>query len=398
MRPGIRQLKTFEKPQQSSRRTDHIRPFYVMDLLARAKQLEQAGRSILHLEVGEPDFPTAQPIIDAGIQALEALKTHYTPALGLPELRAAIAAHYQRKFGITVDPGRVVVTTGASGALQLALAALVDVGDKVLLPDPGYPCNRNIAKILAAESVNIPVNPDTHYQLNAELINQSWDKGTRAAMVASPSNPTGTLMPKTQMRALIEAIAEQGGHLIVDEIYQGLVYDAQDYTALAFSNDVFVINSFSKYFGMTGWRLGWMVVPEAFIDAVDRVAQNLFLAAPTVAQHAALAAFEVDTETILLQRVQTFKQRRDYLLPALRDIGFDVPVTPQGAFYIYADCSAFTQDSFSWTHDLLEQQGVAVTPGIDFGDFEAGTHVRFAYTRPIEVLQSACERIIKHIN
>ncbi len=383
--------------KKKSRRAEDIRPFYVMDLLARAKQLESNGRSIIHLEVGEPDFATAQPIIDAGIKALQQLKTHYTPALGLPELREAIAGYYQQKFGVNLDARRVVVTPGASGALQLALSVLADPGDQVLLSDPGYPCNRNIAQVLGIESNNVAVGAESHYQLTAEHIQKCWNKNTRAAMVSSPSNPTGTLITQQQMQALINAVDEKGGHLIVDEIYQGLTYGVKDHTALSLSDNVFVINSFSKYFGMTGWRLGWMVIPDNYVDAVDRIAQNLFLAPATMSQHAALVAFDSKTEAILQSRVETFKQRRDYLLPALKTTGFKIPVEPQGAFYIYADCSALTDNSFEWTHDLLESEGVAVTPGIDFGDFEANTHVRFAYTRPIDELEEAIKRITKYI-
>ncbi len=384
-----------DKRAPGSRAAD-IRPFYVMDLLARAKQLEAEGRSVLHLEVGEPDFATPQPIIDAGISALRQLKTHYTPALGLPELRQSIADHYRTRFGITIDPGRVIVTPGASGALQLALSVLVDTGERVLLTDPGYPCNRNMIRLLGADSTIVPVGPESRFQLQASHIDEHWDEHTVAAMIASPSNPTGTMIKHDELVDLVGAVSAAGGRLIVDEIYQGLVYTDDDATALSLSDEVFVINSFSKYFGMTGWRLGWMVVPDEYVDAIDRVAQNLFLAASTVAQHAALAAFERDTIAILERRVEKFRERRDYFLPVLRDMGFNIPVEPVGAFYIYADCSAITQDAFAWTHRLLEDEAVAVTPGIDFGEYRASTHVRFAYTRPIDELERACSRSARY--
>ena len=368
-----------------------------MDLLARARQLESEGRSIIHLEVGEPDFATARPIIDAGIQALRKMQTHYTAATGLPELRQAIADHYQRKFALSINPRRIIVTPGASGALQLALSVLTDTGDSILLSDPGYPCNRNIAKVLGVGSIDVPVTAATQYQLNASHVAEYWQASTRAAMVASPSNPTGTIVEADAMQALIKAVTDAGGSLIVDEIYQGLVYDAEEFTALSLSDEIFVVNSFSKYFGMTGWRLGWMVVPENYIDAVDRVAQNIFLAPPTISQHAALAAFEPATEEILQRRVAMFKERRDYLLPVLMEMGFKVTVQPQGAFYVYADCSAITEDSFQWTKDLLEKEGLAVTPGIDFGEFEANTHVRFSYTRSVDELKRAMCRIARFI-
>jgi aspartate/methionine/tyrosine aminotransferase len=385
----------YNKPRSS--RADRVRPFYVMDLLARAKQLEAEGRSVLHLEVGEPDFPTPQPVIEAGIRALRALLTHYTPALGLPELRRAIGDYYNKKFNIVIEPRRIIVTTGASGALQLALAVLVDTGDRVLLTDPGYPCNRNMIRLLGAECTDVAVGPESHYQLQAAHIEHYWDDSTVAAMIASPSNPTGTMISVAELQSLIDAVATKGGRLIVDEIYQGLVYGGQDHTALALSDNAIVINSFSKLFGMTGWRLGWMVVPENYIDAIDRVAQNLYLAPPTISQYAALAAFETETLEILQRRVETFRQRRDFLLPALRAMGFVIPVEPEGAFYVYADCSAITADAFSWCRDLLEVEGVAVTPGIDFGENAAARHVRFAYTRPVEELENACSRISKYI-
>jgi len=390
-------LKDANRISPLASRAAEVHPFYVMDLLARAKQLEAEGRSVLHLEVGEPDFPTPGPIIDAGIMALRKLKTHYTPALGLAELRRLIADYYLHRYKVEIDARRVIVTPGASGALQLALAVLVDTGDNVLLTDPGYPCNRNLLKLLGADSTAVPVGADTHFQLQAAHIATHWDENSVAAMIASPSNPTGTMIGHRELQDLIKAVGEAGGRLIVDEIYQGLVYTDNDTTALSFSDDVFVINSFSKYFGMTGWRLGWMVVPDEYVDVIDRVAQNLFLAASTIAQYAALAAFEPDTIDMLERRVEKFRQRRDYLLPVLREMGFDIPVEPSGAFYIYADCSAITQDSFAWTRSLLEDEGVALTPGIDFGEYRASTHVRFAYTRPIDQLERACCRIERYI-
>jgi aspartate/methionine/tyrosine aminotransferase len=376
-----------------SRRAEQLSPFHVMDILAQAKALTQQGKSIYHLEVGEPDFATAEPIINAGIDALKQYRTHYTPALGLPELREEIARYYERKFSIEVDPRRVIITSGASGALQLAMLCLLDAGENVLLADPGYPCNQNIAQILAAEAVAVPVSADSHYQLDAESVALHWNKRTRAAMVASPSNPTGTILPREQLESLCRFVEKKQGRIIVDEIYQGLVYEEEEYTALDVSNECFVINSFSKYFGMTGWRLGWMVVPDFYVDAIDRIAQNIFLAPPTVSQIAALTALKPETQVILDARRDEFRQRRDFLLPALEQMGFEVAVKPQGAFYIYADCHRFTDDSFSWVNRLLDEQGVAVTPGIDFGSHLANIHCRFAYTQSLEILQQAVDKI-----
>ncbi len=313
-------------PIQLSRRAAQLKPFHVMAIPARAKQLEAQGRSIIHLEVGEPDFATAPAIIDAGIAALNAKKTHYTSATGLAELRQAVAGYYQRKFKLLIDAKRIIITPGASGALQLALLALLDAGESVLLTDPGYPCNSNIAQILASDIISVAVTADSDYQLTAEHIEQYWRSSTRVAMVASPSNPTGTLIRSKQLQQLIEAVGRKKGRLIIDEIYQGLVYDTEDSTALSLSDDCFVINSFSKYFGMTGWRPGWMVVPEAYVDAIDRISQNIFLSASTIAQYAALVALEPETEVVLQQRRDEFKCRRDYLLPELVSLGFKVAV------------------------------------------------------------------------
>lgn len=380
-----------------SRRSEALSPFHVMDILARAKALSQQGRTIYHLEIGEPDFATAETIVDAGIESLKQLKTHYTPALGLPELRDAIAGYYDRKFSLDIDPRRVIITPGASGALQLAILSLLDAGDNVLLADPGYPCNQNIAQVLAAESVTVPVNAENYYQLDAQSVAQHWNSRTRAAMVATPSNPTGTVIPRQQLLELSQFVERKQGQLIVDEIYQGLVYEGEDYTALEITDECFVINSFSKYFGMTGWRLGWMVVPEAYVDAIDRIAQNIYLAPATVSQYAALTALKAETQVILDARRDEFKQRRDFLLPALEQLGFDVAVKPQGAFYIYANCERFTDDSFTWVNRLLDEQGVALTPGIDFGQHQASKHCRFAYTQSLENLQQAVDKIAEFI-
>jgi aspartate/methionine/tyrosine aminotransferase len=376
-----------------SKRSSNLSPFFVMDILAQAKKMSQQGRAVFHMEVGEPDFPTAGCIIDAGIDALRQFKTHYTPALGLAELRDAIAEYYNRKFSVKIDSQRVIITPGASGALQLAIACLLDAGENILLSDPGYPGNRNIAEVLAAEAIAIPVTAESHYQLNAELVAKYWNKKTKAAIVATPSNPTGTLLPKKQLIELCQFIDQNKGKLIVDEIYQGLVYDADDYTALAVSDECFVINSFSKYFGMTGWRIGWMVVPENYVGAIDRIAQNIFLAPPTISQHAALTALRKETQIELDSRRDEFKLRRDFLVPALEQLGFEIAVKPQGAFYIYANCERFTDDSFSWAKQLLNEQGVAITPGMDFGTHQANKHCRFAYTQSLEILEQAVDKI-----
>lgn len=378
-----------------SKRSQDIQPFHVMALLARARELEAQGKDIVHMEIGEPDFPTPQPIIDAGLRFIEAGNIHYTPAVGLTELRQAIANYYMRTYGAKVSADRIVITPGASGALLLALGVLLDPGQELLLADPGYPCNRNFVRFLEGKSKPVAVDADTDYQLTQELVKQYWTKNTRGVLLASPSNPTGTLVKAENLQAIIHLAAEQGGYAIVDEIYHGLVYEQHADTALQFSDDVFVINSFSKFYGMTGWRIGWLVAPQSFVPEIDKLAQNLFLAAPTPAQHAALAAFTPETQTILAARRNEFKQRRDFLLPALRNLGFDIPVTPQGAFYLYANCKKFTSDSFTFSRQLLEEAGVAVTPGLDFGSNRPEQHLRFAYTTSLERLEEGVKRI-KH--
>jgi aspartate/methionine/tyrosine aminotransferase len=375
-----------------------IQPFHVMALLARARELEAAGRSVIHMEIGEPDFVTPQPVIDAGIRALQDGYTHYTPAVGLQALRERIAEFYQQRYDVAVEPRRIVITPGASAALQLVLAALVNPGDRVLMADPGYPCNRNFVYLLNGRPVGIPVTAASAYQPTPPQVREYWTREVAALLVASPSNPTGTLLGENSLREFHAIAAAQGGSLIVDEIYHGLVYGEQATTALGISDDVFVVNSFSKYFGMTGWRLGWLVAPDAYVSGIDKLAQNLFLAAPTIAQHAALRAFDEENINILESRRREFRQRRDYLLPALRELGFDIAVIPEGAFYLYANCSRFTDDSYSFTSRLLEEAGVAITPGIDFGNNQPETHVRFAYTTSLENLQEGIRRLHAYLS
>jgi aspartate/methionine/tyrosine aminotransferase len=374
-------------------RMQSIQPFHVMALLARARELEAAGRSIIHMEIGEPDFVTPQPVIDAGIRALQEGYTHYTPAAGLWALRERIAGFYKRRYGVDIEPQRVIVTPGASAALQLIMAEVVNPGDQVLMADPGYPCNRNFVYLLNGQPVGIPVTAATAYQATPQQVRDYWTEQVTALLVASPSNPTGTLLAEHTLREYHAIAAAQDGCLIVDEIYHGLVYDEQASTALAISDEIFVVNSFSKYFGMTGWRLGWLIAPQAYVADIEKLAQNLFLAAPTIAQHAALKAFDEESINILETRRREFQQRRDYLLPALRDVGFDIPVIPDGAFYLYANCSRFSDDSYSFTSRLLEDAGVAITPGTDFGVNQPGTHVRFAYTTSMENLQEGVRRL-----
>jgi len=377
-----------------AKRLANIQPFQVMDILARARALEAAGRSIIHMEIGEPDFPTAKPIVQAGIEALRSGKTHYTPALGLRELREAIAESYAP---LAVDPACVVVTPGASGALMLILAALLDPDDEVLLADPGYPCNRNFVHLFGGRPKPIAVDASTGYQLTAELIEAHWSERTRLVMVASPSNPTGTLIADGEMKRIVDRVSARGGTLIVDEIYHGLTYGSEAATVLRHSRDVFVLNSFSKYYGMTGWRVGWLVAPSDHVEAMDRLAQNIYLAVNTPAQYAALAALDPDVRSMLEARRQEFQRRRDFLLPALRGLGFGIPVTPQGAFYLYADCTRWGVDAETLSSGLLEEAGVAVTPGRDFGAFRAAQHLRFSYANTIDNLRDGVGRVERYL-
>ncbi len=369
-----------------------IEPFHVMAILARAQALEAAGRDIIHLEIGEPDFATPEPIVEAGIAALRAGHTHYTGALGLPALREAIAAFYAARWQATVAPERIVVTPGASGALLLALGLLAGPGDEVLMADPGYPCNRHFAGFCDARAISIPVDADSGFQLTLEAIERHATPATRAILIASPSNPTGTVIPYTELARIHDWCRARGVALIVDEIYLALTYDGDEQTAARW-DDVFVVNSFSKYFLMTGWRLGWLAAPAWAMPALERLAQNLFLAAPTPAQHAALAAFTPPALAQLEGRKAELRARRDFLLPALRERGFAIPAAPQGAFYLYADCSRFIPDSQAFASQLLEQAGVAVTPGIDFGHHHASRHIRFAYTQPLSRLAEGMARL-----
>ena len=364
-----------------------------MKLLERAKKLESEGRSVIHMEVGEPDFTSPQPIIEAGRQALADGRTHYTPAMGLPALRKAISDHYKRCYSLDIPPSRIAITPGASGALQLLLSVLINPGDGVLMADPGYPCNRNFVHLVGGIPQAVDVDAVTDYQLTASLVADNWQSNTKAVVVASPSNPTGTILSSQELSDIYKVVQSNNGYLIVDEIYQGLIYDSESHTALEISDRIFVINSFSKYFGMTGWRLGWLVAPEDYTDALDRLAQNIFLSAPTPAQYAALSAFTTETQKILEQRKEIFRQRRNYLLPALEDIGFKFQTKPQGAFYLYGDCSQLTDDSTSFALQLLEQKGVAVTPGMDFGSNAPEKYLRFAYTTDVQLLQEGVDRI-----
>ena len=386
-------LSTANSPY--SARSQAIEPFHVMALLARANELQAAGHDVIHLEIGEPDFVTAAPIIAAGQAALANGYTRYTAARGLPQLREAISGFYQQRYGLQIDPKRILITPGGSGALLLATSLLVDPGKQWLMADPGYPCNRHFLRLIEASAQLVPVDANVRYQLTPELVAQYWQENTVGALLASPANPTGTLLSRAELGAMSHAIKARGGHLVVDEIYHGLTYGVDASSVLEVDNEAFVLNSFSKYFGMTGWRLGWLVAPEAAVPELEKLAQNLYISAPSMAQYAALACFEPETIAIFEQRRHAFSQRRDFLLPALRHLGFHIAVEPQGAFYLYADISAFGGDAYAFCQHFLEIEYVAFTPGLDFGRYQAQQYVRFAYTQDLSRLQQAVERIAR---
>jgi aspartate/methionine/tyrosine aminotransferase len=376
-----------------------IAPFEVMEIQTLAREVEAAGRDVVHLEIGEPDFATPRPIVEAAKRALDTKPMFYTSAIGLSPLREAISGFYRDRYGVDVPASRIVVTAGSSAALLLAFGVLLDPGDEVLLSDPGYPCNRHFVQALGGVPRLVAVGPKTRYQLTVDSVHAHWGMNTRAAMVATPSNPTGTLVTPAGISALAAFAREHAGTLLVDEIYHGLVYDegAAHHTAAAAGEEVIVINSFSKYFQMTGWRLGWMVVPAGLVREVEKLAQNLFISPSTVAQHAALACFTPETRAIVEERRAELDRRRRWLIPALESLGFRVPVVPEGAFYVYADCSAITTDSFAFARDALVQAGVAFTPGKDFGRNQPERHVRIAYTQPIARLEEAVDRLGKYL-
>ncbi len=372
-----------------------IEAFHVMDVQNRAHALEAAGRHVVHMEIGQPDFGAPPGVAQAAIDAIRERRLGYTASIGIPELRQAISDYYRERLGVTVPSTRIVVTAGASGAFLLTLGALVDPGDEVLMPDPCYPCNRHFVRMFEGRPRAIPVDEKQHYQLADADIRSCWSQATRGVLLASPSNPTGTMIPRDELRAMIASVRRMRGFLVVDEIYQGLVYDGEASTVLELADDVFVVNSFSKYFNMTGWRLGWIVAPETHVREIEKLAQNAFICPSAPAQYAALAAFQPETLAVLEERRQEFRRRRDYMVPALRDLGFRIPVMPQGAFYIYAGCESFSTDSTRFALRVLEEAGVAITPGLDFGSNHPERHVRFAYTRSLEDLEEGVERIAR---
>jgi len=386
-----------------SSRAERIEPFYVMEVAKAASQkaaeVAHTDRPVVFLNIGEPDF-TAPPLVQQAAQAaIHAGKTQYSPALGLNALRSAISHWYGGRFGVKVAAERIVVTAGASAALQLACLALIDAGDEILMPDPSYPCNRHFVSAAEGTAVLIPTSAQERFQLSAQKVAAAWGPKTRGVLLASPSNPTGTSIAPAELRQIVEVVRSHGGITLIDEIYLGLSHEDQfGHSALALGDDIISINSFSKYFNMTGWRLGWLVVPEPLVPVLERLAQNLFICASSVAQQAALACFEPDSLTEYERRRSEFKARRDYFIPALNALGLSVPVAPDGAFYAWADCSqACTRlglkDSWEFAFAALEHAHVAITPGRDFGTDQTAHFVRFSTANSMDELKTAIARL-----
>ena len=389
--PGRKTVRTAD-------RLNAISPFRVMQLVERAKSLEAAGHRVVHFEVGEPDFETAAPIVAAGREALASGRTKYTQALGTPELRERIARFYGDSAGVALAPERVVVTTGASGGLLLLTALLLNPGEELLMPDPGYPCNEAFVSLVNAVPGRIPVAAENGFRVTAGALEAAWREETRGLLLASPANPTGVVTDPETMATLLAVITGRQGVFLLDEIYQGLTYGPGDgepayASGLSLSSDIFVLNSFSKYFGMTGWRLGWLVVPDSCLDGISALAQNLFISPSSIAQHAALAAFEAEAMQIHEERRCRFAERRDRLAAGLRELSLNIPVDPTGAFYLYVDVSPTGMDSEAFCWRLMDDYHVAVTPGIDFGRHLAERYVRFAYTTGEDDIDLGVERI-----
>jgi aspartate/methionine/tyrosine aminotransferase len=383
-------------------RLEHIEPFYVMECAKAADEIARGplcdpargGRPMIYLNIGEPDFTAAPLVVEAAERCLRKGSTQYTHATGLPALREEIARWYAQRFGLAVEPERIVVTAGASAALQLVTAALVDHGDEVLLPDPSYPCNRHFVAAAGGRAVLLPASAGHRFQLDAASVRAAWGASTRGVLLASPSNPTGTSIARDGMRRIVDVVRERGGFTLVDEIYLGLSYDeAFGHSALEHGEDVISINSFSKYFGMTGWRLGWLVLPRALVPAVEKLAQNLYICASSIAQRAALACFEPASIDEYERRRAEFARRRDFIVPALERLGLPVPVVPDGAFYAYADTSAHAASSWDFCFDLMRRAQVALTPGRDFGPAAGERFLRLSFASAMPQLEQAAERL-----
>ncbi len=382
-----------------AKRARRIEPFYVMEIAKAAQQQAAGDDPLIYLNIGEPDFTAAPLVAEAAARCIRDGNTQYTAANGLPALRERISDWYAQRFGLQIGPERIVVTAGASAALQLVCLALIQQGDEVLMPDPSYPCNRHFVSMAEGVPRMIPASAVERFQLSADQVREHWNEATRGVLLASPSNPTGTSIAPNTLRAIVDVVRGKGGFTIVDEIYLGLSYeDAYSHSALALGDDIISINSFSKYFHMTGWRLGWVVLPPQLAQTVELLSQHLFICPSTIAQHAALACFEPDSIALYEQRRAEFQARRDWFVPRLNGLGLQVPVMPDGAFYAWADCSGWFErlgvdNSWDATFALMERARLVLTPGRDFGSADTSRFVRFSTANSMEQLQQAIERL-----
>ncbi|MBW1974256.1 MAG: pyridoxal phosphate-dependent aminotransferase [Deltaproteobacteria bacterium] len=377
------------------RRAATIKSFIVMDVLERAQELEREGHDVVHLEVGEPDFDTPEPIVEAGIEALRRGETHYTHSLGIQELREAICRYYEEEYGVKgIDPDQVVVTSGSSPAFLMIFGAVLEIGDEIIMSDPTYPCYPNFARFVHAEPVFVKIYEEDGFQFRPEDVRKNISRRTKAVMINSPANPTGHLLDVER----IEALVDTGLWLFSDEIYHGLVYGGQKaHSVLEFTDRCFVWNGFSKLYAMTGWRLGYVIVPKEFIRPIQSMAQNFFISANSAAQHAALVALtDSRVQKAVDRMVGLYDERRRFMVSRLREIGFGIAHEPQGAFYIFANCRRFSHDSYKLAFDILENAHVGVTPGIDFGANGEG-FIRFSYANSINRIAEGLNRIERYL-
>ncbi|MBE9536602.1 MAG: pyridoxal phosphate-dependent aminotransferase [Proteobacteria bacterium] len=380
------------KDKKITRRAEEVTPFYVMDLLDRAKEMESKGENVIHFEVGEPDFETPPCIRDAAKKAIDEKKLGYSPSLGLPELREALAERYLRVYGVNISPERVVITSGSSPALQMIFGMLLEEGDEVIMTDPHYACYANFVRFFGGKPVFIETRESSNFRFDPDMISAAITARTKAILVNSPANPTGVLMPEEDMKA----IAAMGINVVSDEIYHGLCYEGEEHSMLEYDRDAFIIDGFSKRYAMTGWRLGYAIVPDGYVRPMQRLVQNFFISAPVISQWAGLAALEKAGDDLAMMR-SSYDKRRRFLISGLEKIGLEISSIPAGAFYIFVNMRRYTSDSLPFVYDLLDKAKVAVTPGIDFGSAGEG-HIRLSYAISEELMAEGLRRIARYLD
>jgi aspartate/methionine/tyrosine aminotransferase len=373
--------------KRASEKVRSIKPFIVMDVLERAKEMERQGQEIIHLEVGEPDFDTPQVIVEAGITALKQGHTHYTHSMGLPELRQAICNHYKKTYSVSVEPDQVIVTSGTSPAIFMVFAALLRPGDEVIISDPHYACYPNFIEFAGGKPVRVEVFEEDAFNFREEKVAQKITEKTRAIFINSPANPTGTLLSADCMKKLVGL----GPMVVSDEIYHGLVYEGKEHSILEFTDDAFVLNGFSKAYAMTGWRLGYLICPKDFVRPLQKLHQNFFICACAMAQMAGIAALEKAGPAVEKMR-SIYDERRRFMVRRLKEMGFGISVEPTGAFYVFANAKKFCSDSYAFAFDILENARVGVTPGVDFGKNGEG-YIRFCYANSLENIEKGMDRL-----